>query len=251
VLAPALALAAHPQFQLESPGAAYPTVILARAFPNQPHVPSVGHDNLVPQPAQVPADLRRMLPGFDRYTAGGQSTPANGCAVREFKGTVNRPRSALRMREKSAAAMPVRLCAARTVRRSRSTALMISAARMALNCSASALGPYEVEPEEMAGCRPQKFDPDDTSNIQRGTRSAPLNNGIAAWSRRSSARITIEPGTEMGRQVAIVLYVVAMAAVIVGVDFVFFRNRFWERLTVNIGIVLVFAAFYLRFLRRP
>jgi hypothetical protein len=55
---------------------------------------------------------------------------------------------------------------------------------------------------------------------------------------------------EMGRQVA-VLYVVVMAAVIVGVDFVFFRNRFWERLTVNVGIVLVFAAFYFRFLRRP
>jgi hypothetical protein len=55
----------------------------------------------------------------------------------------------------------------------------------------------------------------------------------------------------MSRQVAVVLYVVAMAAVIVGADFVFFRNRFWERLTVNIGIVLVFAAFYLRFLRRP
>ena len=57
--------------------------------------------------------------------------------------------------------------------------------------------------------------------------------------------------TEMGRQVAAVLYVVTMAAVIVGVDFVFFRNRFWERLTANIGIVLVFAAFYSRFLRRP
>ncbi len=56
---------------------------------------------------------------------------------------------------------------------------------------------------------------------------------------------------EMGRQVAVVLYVVAMVAVIVGVDFVFFRNRLWERLTVNIGIVLVFAAFYWRFLRRP
>ena len=55
----------------------------------------------------------------------------------------------------------------------------------------------------------------------------------------------------MGRQAAIVLYVVAMAAVIVGVDLVLFRNRFWERLTVNIGIGLVFAAFYLRFLRRP
>jgi hypothetical protein len=55
----------------------------------------------------------------------------------------------------------------------------------------------------------------------------------------------------MGRQVTGVLYAVAMAAVVVSVDFVFFRNRLWERLTVNIGIVLVFAAFYLRFLRRP
>ena len=53
----------------------------------------------------------------------------------------------------------------------------------------------------------------------------------------------------MDRRIAVVLYVLAMAAVIVGVDFVFFRNRFWERLIVNIGIVLVFAAFYLRFLK--
>ena len=55
----------------------------------------------------------------------------------------------------------------------------------------------------------------------------------------------------MGRQVGVVLYVVAMAALIVGVDFVFLRHRFWERLIVNIGIVLVFGAFYLAFLRRP
>jgi hypothetical protein len=55
----------------------------------------------------------------------------------------------------------------------------------------------------------------------------------------------------MARQAAIVLYLVAMAAVIVGVDLVFLRNRFWERLIVNIGIVFVFAALYLRFLRRP
>jgi hypothetical protein len=54
----------------------------------------------------------------------------------------------------------------------------------------------------------------------------------------------------MGRQVALALYVVAMVAVIVGVDVVFFRNRFWERLTVNIGIVVVFTAVYLIFLRR-
>lgn len=56
---------------------------------------------------------------------------------------------------------------------------------------------------------------------------------------------------EMTRRLIVVLYVVAMAAVIVGVDLVFFKNRFWERLTVNVGIVLIFAAFYLRFLGRP
>jgi hypothetical protein len=55
----------------------------------------------------------------------------------------------------------------------------------------------------------------------------------------------------MDRRIAVVLYVVAMAAIIVSVDFVFFRNRFWERLIVNIGIVLVFGAFYLRFLMPP
>jgi type IV secretory pathway VirB2 component (pilin) len=55
----------------------------------------------------------------------------------------------------------------------------------------------------------------------------------------------------MGRQVAVAVYVIAMTVVIVGVDLMFFRNRLWQRLTVNIGIVLVFAAFYFRFLRRP
>ena len=56
--------------------------------------------------------------------------------------------------------------------------------------------------------------------------------------------------TEMGRQVAGVLYALAMVAVIVGVDLAFVRNRLWERLMVNVGIVLVFAAFYLKFFRR-
>jgi hypothetical protein len=55
----------------------------------------------------------------------------------------------------------------------------------------------------------------------------------------------------MSRQVAIVVYLVAMAAVIVAVDFLFFRNRFSERLIVNIGIVAVFVACYLRFFWRP
>ena len=53
----------------------------------------------------------------------------------------------------------------------------------------------------------------------------------------------------MTRQMSVVLYVVVLVAVVVSVDILFFRNRFWERLMVNIGIVLVFAAFYLRFLR--
>ena len=54
----------------------------------------------------------------------------------------------------------------------------------------------------------------------------------------------------MRRQAAVVLYVLVMVAVVVGVDVLFFRHRFWERLMVNVGIVLVFAAFYLRFLKR-
>jgi type IV secretory pathway VirB2 component (pilin) len=55
----------------------------------------------------------------------------------------------------------------------------------------------------------------------------------------------------MGRSAAVVVYVLLMAVVVVGVDLLFFRNRFWERLMVNVGIVLVFAAFYLRFLKHP
>jgi hypothetical protein len=45
----------------------------------------------------------------------------------------------------------------------------------------------------------------------------------------------------------VVLYVLALVAVVVVVDILFFRHHFWERLIVNVGIVLVFGAFYLRF----
>jgi hypothetical protein len=54
----------------------------------------------------------------------------------------------------------------------------------------------------------------------------------------------------MGRQAGVMLYVLALITVVVGVDILFFRHRFWERLMVNVGIVLVFAAFALRFLKR-
>jgi len=54
----------------------------------------------------------------------------------------------------------------------------------------------------------------------------------------------------MSRQVVVALYVVVLVAVIVGVDVLFFRGHFWERLAVNVGIVLVFAAVYFVLLRR-
>jgi hypothetical protein len=54
----------------------------------------------------------------------------------------------------------------------------------------------------------------------------------------------------MGRLAAIVLYVLALVAVVIGVDVLFFRHQFLERLIVNVGTVLVFGVFYLLFLKR-
>jgi positive regulator of sigma E activity len=57
----------------------------------------------------------------------------------------------------------------------------------------------------------------------------------------------------MARHATVVVYIVPLVAVVVGVDVLFFRDRVWvwERLMVNIGIALVFTAFYLRFLKHP
>lgn len=55
----------------------------------------------------------------------------------------------------------------------------------------------------------------------------------------------------MPRNINVVPIVLIMVAVVVSVDLLFFRNRFWEQLIANIGIVLVFLAFYLRFLKNP
>jgi hypothetical protein len=51
----------------------------------------------------------------------------------------------------------------------------------------------------------------------------------------------------VGRQATVALYVLALVAVVVGVDVLFFRHHPWERLVANVGIVLVFAAVYRRF----
>jgi hypothetical protein len=53
----------------------------------------------------------------------------------------------------------------------------------------------------------------------------------------------------MGRSAVTVLYVLALVVVVVGVDLLFFRDLPWQRLLVNVGIVLVFGAFYWRFFR--
>jgi hypothetical protein len=55
----------------------------------------------------------------------------------------------------------------------------------------------------------------------------------------------------MGTRAAVAPYVLALVAVVVSVDVLFFRHHFLERLIVNVSIVLVFAAFYLRFVKRP
>ncbi|HEY1551987.1 MAG TPA: hypothetical protein VGG28_29375 [Kofleriaceae bacterium] len=55
----------------------------------------------------------------------------------------------------------------------------------------------------------------------------------------------------MSRQVTVALYLIAMIVVIVGVDLAFLKDRPLPRLFANVGIVLVFVAIYLRFLRSP
>ena len=47
-----------------------------------------------------------------------------------------------------------------------------------------------------------------------------------------------------------VLYVLALVAIVIGVDVMFFSHQFLERLIVNVGIVSVFAAFYIAVLKR-
>jgi hypothetical protein len=54
----------------------------------------------------------------------------------------------------------------------------------------------------------------------------------------------------MGRPALYVPYLLVMVALIVVLDILFLKHQFWPRLLVNVGIVAVFAAFYLRFLKR-
>lgn len=51
----------------------------------------------------------------------------------------------------------------------------------------------------------------------------------------------------MGGRATAVCSVLALVVVVVGVDVVFFRHHLLARLVANVGIVLAFGAFYLRF----
>lgn len=53
----------------------------------------------------------------------------------------------------------------------------------------------------------------------------------------------------MARTALLALTTVGMMVIVVGVDVLFFREHPLERLLANVGIVLVFAALGLRFLR--
>jgi hypothetical protein len=56
-------------------------------------------------------------------------------------------------------------------------------------------------------------------------------------------------GRPMTKSMMLVVFLVAMVAIVVGVDVMVFRHRFWERLFVNIGIVAVFVVFYFTVLK--
>lgn len=51
----------------------------------------------------------------------------------------------------------------------------------------------------------------------------------------------------MEKTIVSVLFVVVMVAVIVGMDLLFFRDRFVARLIANIAVVLVFIVGYILF----
>lgn len=55
----------------------------------------------------------------------------------------------------------------------------------------------------------------------------------------------------MNPRVTAIVCVVLMVILIVGVDVAFLRHRFWERLIVNVVIVVVFAVVYAALVKRP
>jgi hypothetical protein len=61
--------------------------------------------------------------------------------------------------------------------------------------------------------------------------------------------LPFNPVIEMLRNATVTIYILVMIALIIGVDVLFLKDRFWLRLFVNVGIVLVFVAIYFAVLR--
>ena len=55
----------------------------------------------------------------------------------------------------------------------------------------------------------------------------------------------------MGRRLLTVLYILLMAATVVGADVMFFQHQFWARLIANVLIVLGFAGAFVGLGGRP
>ena len=90
--------------------------------------------------------------------------------------------------------------------------------------------------------RPQQFDRPVERLFLRGT---------LVWDFQTPKTVN-QTGIKMNEKVnlVVVVYVGVMIAAIVSIDLLFFKHLFWERLMVNIGISLVFAAFYSRYLKK-
>ena len=53
----------------------------------------------------------------------------------------------------------------------------------------------------------------------------------------------------MAKSANIIIFLVATVITVVAVDVLVFRHYFWQRLMSNIGIVLIYIALYMRFLK--
>jgi hypothetical protein len=59
------------------------------------------------------------------------------------------------------------------------------------------------------------------------------------------------PVIALASRIFLAVYVAAMIAAVVLLDVTIFHKHLWARLMVNIGIIMVFVAFYLRFFKTP
>ena len=57
-------------------------------------------------------------------------------------------------------------------------------------------------------------------------------------------------GTKVPKTTAQIIYVLLMISTVVVIDIAFFKNHTAERLAANIGVILLYVAFYYRYFKR-